>query len=205
MTDSFFMKILEYGEAVGLEGATEPEFFKWANSLRGDGHSEDIHEAQKQNTLQNVFNECFDTSSMTEKNDGSKKDQAKYVLKPKYYFRLIEYRKFQENRKTLESANRNSLAAIGISVVAIILCLILTFTQRSTPVSINQSDLQALVNLNHSNNIQKEIKLDKLQMEKILSAIEYKLSEAKTPQSNPKIQSNEIGHHELINKYFEAE
>ncbi len=194
MEDTIFIEVLKYGAGKGLEGVSFEELKRWIYDRRDAGFSETEHVL-----LNNLFDECFERAK-------TGYDTDKLNLKTEYYFRLIEYQELQESRKASREANRNAFIAIGISLLAILASAILTFTQLNTPTRINKSDLTALIESNRDAGIQKEVKLDSLQMAQILSAIGY-------GQSNPKSttipkatdQGGEISIHGLINQYFEEE
>jgi len=111
----------------------------------------------------------------------------------------------QKSRKAAYKANRNAFFAIGISLIAIIISMISSYTLLKTPVSINKSDLKALVQAQKTLNTQTEVKLDALQMKQILSAIEYNKSNQQAKVQKPATQSQELKHVELINRYFEED
>jgi len=203
MEDIIFIEVLKCGAKKGIEGLTAEELYTWGAEQGYFGPNayldpdvQDVDQQLKRFAFKKLFLECFQKSNYAH---GAKAKTA-YVLKNEYYFRFIEYQELQESRAAAKSANRNAMWAIGISVFAIIVSAFLTYTQLNTPASINKSDLQALINSNSSADVQKEVKLDPLQMEQILSAMAQSKSAVKT--KNP-FQSNEIKHHELINQYFE--
>ena len=199
MEDSIFIEVLKFGEKKGLEGTDYNELSNWIIK-NGFAESADAKKDNKAAILSNLFDECFDYPR-----GGNKRDKAN--LKTEYYFRLIEYRELQASRMAARSANRNAMYAIRISIFAIIVSAVLTFTQLNAPVSVNKSDLQALINSNTSANVQREVKLDSLQMAQILSAIGYRQPKPENDRKKSlyKDQGKEVSHHQLINKYFEGE
>lgn len=206
MEDSIFIEVLKYGAQKGIEGLTVEELYVWGSEhgyLELDGYLdpdvEDVDQQIKRFAFKNLFLECFQQSNYAH----GAKSKTTYVLKNEYYFRLIEYRELQESRTAARSANKNSMWAIGISVAAIIVSAVLTFAQLNTPTTINKSDLQALINSNAPANVQREVKLDSLQMAQILSAIGYDQSNSRTKKKKAINQGQEVSHHELINQYFE--
>jgi hypothetical protein len=195
MDKPVFIKLLEYGEEVGLSGTNFDHIHSWAvqnNIFSNSGNIE-----SELLLLRDLYFECF------HKGSGSSEDL--WVLKTEYYFRLIEYRELQESRTAARSANKNAMWAIGISVAAIIVSAVLTFTQLNTPATINKSDLNALIESNRENGIQRTVKLDNVQMAQILSAIGHEQSNSRTKKQQAADQGQEVSHHELINKYFEDE
>lgn len=205
MEDSIFIKVLEYGEQVGIDGTTDADFWKWAKNLGVDNKSGNIQESLKTNALQSILKECFDRAYATEDNGSKTEHYYKLVLKTEYYFRLIEYRELQESRAAARSANKNAMWAIGISVAAIIVSAVLTFTQLNTPATINKSDLNALIKSNKEAGVQRKVKLDSLQMAQILTAIGDNQSNTKAKKVKATDQGQEVSHYELINQYFEDE
>lgn len=201
MEDTIFIKVLEYGEKAGIEGATDSEFWEWTKSLGINNNTSDDHETLKAQALNRILDECFFKSKLALAEETPKKTIYKNVLKTEYYFRLIEYRELQQSRAAAKSASKNAFIAIMISMVAIIFSIYVA----KQPISINKSDLNALINSNKDTVIQKEVKLDRLQMAQILSAIGYGQSNPKPMRSEAKGKSKEISHHELINQYFEDE
>ena len=202
MEKKIFIELLKYGEKKGLSGLTSLELEDWATRNgfidKTDG---DENQKSKKNAIMNLFMECFAPSGCDRKDSNLGSSNIR-VLKNEYYFRLIEHQELQASRRAAKSANRNAFVAIGISVAAIIVSAFLTFTHLNTPIRINKSDLTTLINAGKSTPVQPEVKFSSRQMEQILSAIE---------QINPvkrkyhTIPSNEIKHHELINRYFENE
>ena len=202
MKDTIFIKVLEYGEQVGIDGTTYQEFIKWArqeNLIIPE--SGDPDEKLKTAALQNLFSECFQRSKAIQDSDKERTTPHTNVLKTEYYFRLVEHRALEESRKAAKSANRNAFSAIAISIIAMIICTVTVFVQLNSPISINKSDLQGLIESNTASKV-KEVRLDRLQMTQILSAIEA--DQATAPQKkSATMPSNEVEHHELINRYFE--
>jgi len=197
MEDSIFIEVLKFGAKKGLEGTDYNELSNWIIQ-NGFAENADATKDNKAAILRNLFDECFDYPR-----SGYKRDKAN--LKTEYYFRLIEYRELQESRMAARSANRNAMWAICISILAIIISAVLTFNQLNTPVSMNKSDLQALFNSNTKADVQREIKIDNLQMAQILSAIRYSQPHLKAEKQKGSDQGKEVSHHQLINKYFEDE
>ncbi len=194
MEDSIFIKVLEHGEEVGLEG-TNMSFLKNYIEKRLLIDFTQTDQKHKKIPLEHLLGECF------EKFQGGKNGKN-YILKTEYYFRLVEYRELQEARAAAKSANRNAFIAIGISIFTLVVSAVLTFTQLNIPTTINKSDLQTLIN---SNAVQRDVKLDNLQMAQILSVIESRQSKLKPQKPKAIFPSNEVQHHDLINKYFEEE
>ncbi len=195
MDKPVFIKLIEYGEEVGLAGTNFNHINSWA--VQNDIFSNSGNKESERLLLRDLYFECF--------NRGSGSSEDLWVLKTEYYFRLIEYRELQESRLAAKSANKNAMWAIGISVAAIIVSAVLTFAQLNTHATINKSDLQAFIDSNRESEVQREVKLDSLQIAQILSAIGYDQSNSRTKKQQATDQGQEVSHHELINKYFEGE
>lgn len=196
MEDSIFIKVLEHGEQVGLDGTNETLLRDYIQRKTSINFEDEDHK-HKTDSLHRLFLSCFEFF------DNGKAGKNN-ILKTEYYFRLIEYRELQESRLAARSANKSAMWAISISIFAIIISAVLTFAQLNTPVSMNTSDLLSLTN---SNAVQREVKLDSLQMAQILLAVGY--GQAK-PTSDRKVSPDqshgkEVQHHQLINQYFEDE
>jgi len=193
MEDSIFIEVLKFGEEKGIEGVSFEKLKNWIYDDKDAGFTD-----TELVLLKNIFDECFEQSKV-----GNYIEE--FNLKTEYYFRLIEYRELQESREAAKSANRNAMWAICISILAIIISAVLTFNQLNTPVSMNKSDLQALINSNTKADVQREVKIDSLQMAQILSAIGYSQPHRKAEKQKALDQGREVSHHQLINKYFEGE
>jgi hypothetical protein len=199
--DKIFIELLKFASKKGLDGATVSELDAWAGQNEFIAGSA-ANAEQTRDALRQLFLEC---TNPVENSDVR-------VLRNEYYFRLIEYNELRESRIAARVAsekaliaNDNAVKAIRIAVVAIIVSVLATIFQITTPVTINKTDLDAMVNGTKDAEVQKEVKLDSLQMAQILSAIGYGQSMPKQPPPKATDQGKEISHHELINRYFEEE
>ena len=192
MKNSIFTAVLEHGEDVGLNGTNYSLFHDdIEKKMKIDlTHPDNTHMV---NPLNRLFEECF-------KFYGAGKNGQNYILKTEYYIRLTQQRELKESRDAAKSANRNAWLAISISIAAIIISAVLTWTQLNTPLSIKKSDLAALVSSSTPSGVEREVKLNSLQMKQILLSIEQMSTKNKKVSTIP---SNEVEHHELINEYFE--
>lgn len=187
--DTVFIELLKYGAEIGLEGITIIELEDWAvekGFLDATDDSSLEDQSHQQKALENLFQECF---YITDNYTG---DIPLRVLKNEYYFRLIEYKELQESRRTAKQANRNAFIAIGISVSAIIISALMTWSQLKTPTTIKTDQLNALItattapkiqNVHLNDNQIKELKgiledtrtneviLSKKQLERLLNTI----------------------------------
>lgn len=146
MSKPVFIKLLEFGEKIGLAGTDFDAVTEWAlNSGVLPSVSDQTHAKQKY-LLRDLFFESFTLNS------GS--SEPVWVLKAEYYFRLLEFRELQESRASSQAANRNSLIAMGISLIAIIFSCVTAYVQVKTPVSIqgaltiNESQIKAIIESN---------------------------------------------------------
>ena len=126
-----FIKVLEYGEVVGLNGTNETEFLAWSkeNDFATSNESEILSRF--------LYRECFQHTALS---ISDKKD----ILKNEYYFRLIEYRELQEARKASSQANRNSWIAIILSIIAIGITSYLAWTQMNNPVKLHSDTIKEI-------------------------------------------------------------
>lgn len=81
MENSHFIKLLEYGESVGLDGINFFDVIKWAAQEGIISIAGQESNSNARHLLRNQFFECFEISSSSTKNIWS--------LKTEYYFRLI--------------------------------------------------------------------------------------------------------------------
>ena len=198
MEESIFIKVLAYGETVGVDGVTEAEFLKWAESAGVHDHS---GESRKTRALQRIFFEYFDSPDAVEGSREAAGSDCRYVLKPEYYFRLLEYRGRQENRAAVKSAHRHALWAVGLSLAAMIVCVILAAVQLSAPPTVSKADLAGLIESKEDAN--RVVRLDRLQMLQILTALGSNRPDTGTKRKAGIDPGREVSHHELINQYFE--
>lgn len=130
---SIFIRVLRFGEEVGLQGIGAPEFESWAlNQPEIENRDDPVFFR-----LLNLRNECF------YRNDEPDKDSI-YVLKNEYYFRLVEFQELEDSRKASTQANKNSTKAIIISVSAIALSLIIGAAQLISPITINSDQVDRM-------------------------------------------------------------
>ncbi len=194
MKDSIFIKLLEYGAKKGIEGTSYDEIKSWATERNFIDVTDDVDGRAKE--LEQLFSETY--QQVVRDTD------VTHTLKTEYYFRLIEYQELQASRQAAREANRNAFIAIGISLFAIIISAVLTFAQLRMPTTISKSDLSALIRSNtEAGTQQREVKLDKLQMAQILSAIGFDKTNTNAKKEEATNQGHEASHLELINQYFE--
>ncbi len=200
--EKIFIDLLDFGVEKGLKGTDLLEVEEWAKEKYfPDPTGLGEKWIDLRSNLKYLFEECFHETNRIKKGTSI----CLRVLKNEYYFRLIEYQELQDSRIAAREANRNAFIAIGISIFAIIISAVLTFAQLNTPTIINKPDLNALIKSNRETGVQREVKLDSLQMAQILTAIGYNQSNLKVKRPKVIDQGEEISHYELINKYFEDE
>jgi len=136
MDKPIFIRLLEYGEKVSLEGTNMKAVKDWAieNKYLAVPGSSDYE--NRYWLLNNLFNESF-----------SKSREAKgevWVLKNEYYFRLLEYRELEEARKASTQANRNAFWAIVIAIIALICSLAIGYFQINKPILLDSEQFNLL-------------------------------------------------------------
>lgn len=197
MDKTGLIQVLEYGEKVGPGGTTEGEFLIWTKNRAVHEKSSGRDGDAGTGALIAIFHECFEPVPLNGKNDV---DNA-YRLKAEYRYRLIEYRNMQKGIQTATSASKTAVAAIALSVAAIIISLFTGLNRPDPAVSLSDAEISRIVDTVEKS-VSREVRLDGLQMRQILSAIEA--DKAAAPQKKSAMMpSNEIKHHELINRYFE--
>lgn len=142
---SVFIKLLEYGEAVGTNGTRVDKMIDWALKNGIIPLAEDKNHFENMVLLEELFYECFI------KNDKLEKDI--WVLKGEYFTRLLEYRELNEARESSRKANRNALFAIALSIVTLLLTLTISYLQLHKPTTISEKQLNKLTN--HLDKIEK--------------------------------------------------
>lgn len=183
MEDSIFIKLLEWGEKVGIEGVTWKEVKHWAyeNKLVSTTEQSNLNVQ----LLLNLLQECFV--------DASGSSPRKYNLKSEYYFRLIEFRELQEAREASKKANKNAIAAIIISTLAIMVSVFMSIR----PAKLDDAQVRQLLNPTvaiESSQLatifRDSIQLDEAQLDTILNAIRDRKATSK-PKQNHKSASND--------------
>ena len=107
MSEPVFIKLLEFGEKIGLVGTNFDAVTEWAVNSGVLPPVSDQAYAKQKYLLRDLFFESFVLNS------GS--TESVWVLKAEYYFRLLEFRELQESRAASQAANRHSFIAIVIS------------------------------------------------------------------------------------------
>lgn len=146
VSEPVFIKLLEFGEKIGLAGTSFDAVTEWAVNTGVLPPVSDQTHAKQKNLLRDLFFESFASNS------GS--TESIWVLKTEYYFRLLEFRELQESRASSQAANRNSFIAMVISLIAIIFSCIAAYIQVNTPVgiqgavTINESQIKEIIESN---------------------------------------------------------
>lgn len=158
MKDSIYIKILEYGENAGIKGLSHDEILE---KLKSDSLIEGEIDLVIQNRITSIFYECFEKTTGSEHNTR--------LLKPEYFYRLIEFRELEESRKASKSANRNAFLAIGISVLAIIAGIVSAITQLNSSISINSKQISRLAEASKPPVVQ-NVTISKEQLKELVAA-----------------------------------
>lgn len=156
MENSIFIKMLEFGESCGINGA---DF----NDLRGwltENNYIKINDSEKRDKLMVLYKECFGENC-----------NLKNTLKTEYFYRLVEHREFQLAISASRSANTNSFIAIGISIFAIICSVIAAYIQITSSISLDKNQLESIIQANQPPHSQ-VIVIEESQLKKISSTIE---------------------------------
>lgn len=162
MRDSIYIKILEYGEQCGIDGASHDCLLDWLEQ-EGVLENKDNIDLVIKNRITSIFYECFEETMGSEHNTR--------LLKPEYFYRLIEFRELEESRKASSDANKKSNTAITISIVALVVTVVISFIQLTSNITIRPSQIEALVNSN-SAPTQQRIVIDDSQLKVITSSIQ---------------------------------
>ncbi len=136
--DSVFIKLLEYGEQVGLDGSDIEAALAWARNEGLLGADQSRENAIKQAFFIELFNECFVQSNYNI-------TTGKRVLTAEYYYRLIEHRELKEARQASKDANRNAFIAICLSIVAMSSSVYIGYQQLTNTVSLNPDQLETII------------------------------------------------------------
>jgi hypothetical protein len=133
-----FIKLLEYGEQIGLAGTDFKELCNWfeKQNLLLEKSNSNENKTKKLALLRELFFETY------VKNSGS--TENKWVLKTKYYFRLLEYREIVMAKKSSKQANRNAWIAIILSFLTFIISYSFSISNQKTPIIINQDQFKLI-------------------------------------------------------------
>ena len=186
-----------FGKKAGLDGTDFPALCRHIEKRLGIdlGLAEHSH---KKEALRHTFERCFESF------DGGKT----FVLRPEYDIKLAELRALETAQAAATTASRTGIAAVCISAAATIFCAIMAFWLVSRPAGMTNDELLSLLEARNSVRTPLEIKLNNLQMAQLVSAVSnISISETHKPKAPakkepPATKSNELIHHELINRYF---
>lgn len=185
MDDSVFIKMLEYGELCGIKGTKWDELLIWLKDQKVIVNID----ANDTNRLHALYRECFDDS-------GKSENYNNRLLKTEYYFRLVEFRELQEARTASKTANKNSLIALTISVIAILVSVCTTTIQLNTSTKINEEQIKEIVEAAKSPDMQNVT----IKKEQIIEIVEASRSPdiqnvaIKTEQMKELVSKLETGH-----------
>ncbi len=91
---------MRYGAKRGLRGTSLPEFQAWVTKQGFvDYTSSAPHQIRKQEALEDFLLKCFEIIQVSTKQP---KKKLTYVLKNKYYSKLIEYKALQKNNEAVK-------------------------------------------------------------------------------------------------------
>ena len=146
--ESIWIKLLEYGEQVGINGTTFEELLNWAekSGLMCDKNKEDYY--QNKSFLKLLFDNIY------QKDEDS--GNEKWVLKPDYYFYLFADRQLNYSIRSSERAHLISTLAIIISILTFFVTAVtstininrkLEVKSITDPVKIDESQLKSLIQL----------------------------------------------------------
>jgi hypothetical protein len=197
MDENILIKLLEHGENAGQTGITKADALEWFALTASVGPVSDPGAANREEDFLALFYECFEPAPPTQQ----EADPKRYRLAPQYRIRLIEYRSRQRGTQTAARALKISSAALVLFVATVIFGLFWAQSRPSGQPSVSDAQLKKIAETVLSAE-PRDVRLDRLQMMQIISAIEAKKDTAgqRPPATIP---SNEIEHHDLINRYFE--
>jgi len=147
--DDIFIQLLEYGVEVGIEGTSSEEMIYWARE-RGlivdyrkfEKDSEEwVKGIRKERLLNRLFEESFIQTRIPSHGTG----HVRHTLSGEYRSRLLEYYELQEARKASKDANRNSMFAIGIAIISLIVSIGASVINMYKPMDVNQNQINQVV------------------------------------------------------------
>lgn len=194
MNRSIYHAVQTFGEDAGLEGTTWAKFEQWARDAG-------FCEAQTTACLKMIFEECFAALPCSGEGD------PRYMLRADYHLKQAILSELKAAKITAAKAARTAIFAAAAAVLAIVVAALFVVVQLRAPVAISPGDLQAIVRSNQATEV-REVRLSRLQMAQILSAIEAGSPQppGKTP-ADPimKTPSSEDSMLDAINQYYEQQ
>ena len=137
MEGSVFIRLLEYGEKIGLNGTDFEEVVNWANENDILPSKNNDEYGKRKCLLRDLFFEVFILNS------GS--TEHAWVLKAEYYFKLLEFRELQESRIASCEAKKYSNIAIVVSLIALIATIIIGSLQLKSSITINETQYMGVL------------------------------------------------------------
>ena len=128
-----FITLLQYGEAIGLDGTNFENFIEWDRKYSYIPQPGTEAYERRKGLLRELFFEAFTKTSASTENV--------WVLKNEYYFRLIEYKELQHTRINAAEARKYATYAIIVSVVAMFASVILGVAQMNSEVQFNEDQI----------------------------------------------------------------
>lgn len=164
MTEPIFIKLLEYGQEIGLKGTDFNAVVKWAleNNILPSEENDDF--PNQKGLLRDLFFESFTRNSASSK--------SIWVLKTEYYFRLIEFIELKESRKASAVANRNSIVAACISIAAIVFSLYVGYKQINSSIKIDNIQLKEII-ATVKQPVTEAFSIDSSQLKQIIASNKY--------------------------------
>lgn len=163
MKNSIYIKILEYGEDAGINGLSHDEILE---KLKSAGLINGEIDLVIENRITSIFYECF------EKTQGSEHNTR--LLKPEYFYRLIEFRELEESRKASSDANTKSNIAIFLAIFALVATIVVSYIQQNSSITVNPLQIDQVVKSNLTPENQSVI-LDQKQFGRIINTFEEKI------------------------------
>lgn len=137
MHQHIFIRLLEYGESIGLNGTNFEEVLEWDKKYNYIPKPGSQEYKLREGLLRELFFESFTKSTASTDNI--------WVLKSEYYFRLLQYRELQLARQSASEAKNHSNIAISISILALLASLVLGTMQLRSEVRISVDQINQLL------------------------------------------------------------
>jgi len=137
MHQHIFIRLLEYGESIGLNGTNFEEVLEWDKKYNYIPKPGSQEYKLREGLLRELFFESFTKSTASTDNI--------WVLKSEYYFRLLQYRELQLARQSASEAKNHSNIAISISILALLASLVLGTMQLRSEVRISVDQIDQLL------------------------------------------------------------
>jgi hypothetical protein len=128
--ESIFIELLKFGAKHERNGFEKSDWELWAKShVAGEDGKAELNKR-----ISFLLKECFEDYG----------SPAKFALKTEYYFRLVEFQELEESRKASSDANFHSKIAIGFSVFAIFVGLVIGIIQLNSEINLNPEQVSVM-------------------------------------------------------------